>query len=86
MTNLERCHLGDESDCLGEWGMQVIRREPVARSMRVLHTTSGEEIGVASLSEATLRGKRSVFADRVTGQLYDAKTLRCLTGPLELKD
>lgn len=86
MTNIERCHLGDEADCLGEWGMQVIRREPVARTMRVLHTYNGAEIGVAELSATTLRGRRAVLADRKTGQLYDSNTLRCLTGPLELKD
>lgn len=86
MTNLERCHLSEESDCLGEWGMKVIRSEPVAKTMRVIHTTSGADMGEAKLSAAMLRGRREVLVSRTTGQIYDAKTLRCLTGPLMLQE
>ena len=85
MTNLERCHLGEESDCLNDWGLRVIRGEPVECSLNVTHTHSNQLIGVAELSRATLRGKRDVLADRATGQLYDANTLRCLSGALQLE-
>ncbi len=84
--NLERCHLGEESDCLNEWGMRVIRAEPVACAMRVMHALDDRPIGRAELSRATLRGRRAVLVDRTTGQLYDANTLRCLSGPMFLAD
>lgn len=83
MIDISQCHLADESVCLNESGLLRLRREPVALVMMAGHRIHGE-IGPAELAEAMLYGTRKVLADRQTGQLYDASTLRCLSGPLHL--
>lgn len=83
MIDISQCHLADESVCLNESGLLRLRREPVARVMMACHRLHGE-IGQAELADATLHGTRKVLGDRQTGQLYDAATLRCLSGPLHL--
>lgn len=85
MIEISQCHLADESVCLNESGLLRLRREPVARVMMACHRHHGE-IGQAELADAMLHGTRKVLGDRQTGQLYDAATLRCLSGPLELRE
>lgn len=86
MINFEHCHLSDEADCLNEWGLQVVRRQPVIRSMTVMNRPSNTSLGEAQLIAATLRGNRTVLADRATGQLFDMKSMNCLSGPLFLTE
>lgn len=83
MIDIAQCHIADESVCLNETGLIRVRREPVAKTMMVCHREDGP-IGPAELVRVKLHGTRPALADRQTGQLYDANTLRCMSGPLQL--
>ena len=77
--------LADEAMCVREQDMNKLKSAK-AKKFKVFHDELGE-IGKADIVTIEVEDLyyANYYADVKTGSLYDIETLRCLTGPLELK-
>ena len=77
-------HLSDEALCMRENDMAHIRREP-GKKYRAIHRQLGNIGTVTAVPIVMFETGTEYLADKVTGSLYDPKTLQCLTGDIQLK-
>lgn len=84
MIELKR--LAFDAMCIDERNIHLLKKIK-GRKYEVHHATMGK-IGIAEVVPVEIEDldNRVFLADKVTGSLYDEESLKCYSGPLELRN